>query len=377
MRKIVIINTSNLQKGGALQVAKSFIYETKNHPNYDFHIILGKATKNIFNEMTLFGNTNNFFYTLNVSPTDSIFNLFYYKILLRKLELKIRPNFVISVFGPCYWRPSSTHIIGFANGYYLYEDSPFFLFFNFNKSFLYRLKRRFQLMQLKYEADIFWLETNDAKLRFTSIMKIDSKKSIVASNTASFYFSNKLFYKYIQLPNKKKVRLLYVSSYYVHKNFEIIPEVYKILLERGYDTEFLLTINKLDYEKNHLLKNCKGIHNIGNVDPEFCPYLYNNSDIIFVPSLLETFTAIYPEAMISQKPIVTTNLDFAKSICGNAALFYKYDDPNDAANKIIYLIEDKSLINDLVSKGLDRLKTFDSGETRFAKILNKIETCTF
>ena len=292
-------------------------------------------------------------------------------------SLLIKLSFVISVFGPCYWRPMVNHIIGFANGYYLYEDSPFFKICNLNKGFLFKLIKKLQILQLKYEADLYWLETNDAKLRFTDMMKISSTMSIVTSNAASFYFSNSHINKKIQLPLKNKIRLLYVSSYYIHKNFEIIPLIHQILLQRGYDTEFLITISDSDYSNNDLLVNCDGIYNIGSVDPDICPYLYSQTDFVFVPSLLETFTAIYPEAMISQKPIITTDLDFAKSICCDAALYYKYDNAYDAATKIISLIEDRFLVQNLISKGLCRLTHFDTGETRFLKILNKINSCTF
>lgn len=38
-----------------------------------------------------------------------------------------------------------------------------------------------------------------------------------------------------------------------------------------------------------------------------------------MPSLLECFTATYPEAMRMERPIVTTDLAFAQGLCGEAA----------------------------------------------------------
>ena len=86
MKKIVIINTSNLKKGGALQVAKSFIFETKKYSNIHFHIILGKTTNNIINRKEFSDIVNITFHTVNIHPTDSIFSYFNYKRILKNLE---------------------------------------------------------------------------------------------------------------------------------------------------------------------------------------------------------------------------------------------------------------------------------------------------
>ena len=67
---------------------------------------------------------------------------------------------------------------------------------------------------------------------------------------------------------------------------------------------------------------------------ENCPKLYNQADAMFLPTLLETFSASYPEAMKMERPILTSDLDFAKDICGDAALYFNPLDSYDIANKI-------------------------------------------
>ena len=44
---------------------------------------------------------------------------------------------------------------------------------------------------------------------------------------------------------------------------------------------------------------------------------YAQADIVFVPSLLETFSATYLEAMVANKPLVVAQKDFAKEVCKN------------------------------------------------------------
>jgi glycosyltransferase involved in cell wall biosynthesis len=375
LRTKIFINTSNLQKGGALQVAASFIYECVKYPEFDFIVVLGKASKFCVEIGDFVDFPNIVFHTVDLHPSHSLSNFLNFRKELGRLEKKHSPNCVISVFGPCYWKPRSEHIIGFANGYYLYEDSPFFRKRNQNLSLKYRFKKFLQIKLLKYEANKFWLETEDARYRFIDLFRINPTDVVVATNTASNFFYSPVLTD-LTLPRNDKKRILYVSSYYPHKNFEIIPRVYELLLEKGYDVEFIITISDVEYSKNTLLNKCLGIRNMGFVDPRSCPSLYLQSDIVFVPSLLETFTANYPEAMISKKPIVTSDLPFARAICGNAALYYRFDSPNEAADKIILLIKQKNLSEKLIANGLKRLSSFDTPESRFKKILNNI-LCTF
>ena len=90
---------------------------------------------------------------------------------------------------------------------------------------------------------------------------------------------------------------------------------------------------------------------------------------MFLPTLLETFSASYPEAMKMERPILTSNLDFAIDICGDAALYFNPLDSYDIANKIKTLITDPILYQDLVEKGKNRLKNFETSTSRAEKYL--------
>ena len=61
------------------------------------------------------------------------------------------------------------------------------------------------------------------------------------------------------------------------------------------------------------------------------PELYRNSDICFIPSVLETFSATYVEAMATGRPIVASDLDFAHAVCQESAVYFDPRDPVAAA----------------------------------------------
>ncbi len=371
--KKIILNTSNLQKGGALQVSMSFINECTKYPEITFHIILGRVTGNMINQKELEKYRNLKFHKIDFHPTDSIVSYLKFKMALKRIEREVRPSGVLTVFGPCYWKPVSRHVMGFANGFLLYGDSPYVKSSALNRDLKFVLKKQLHKFLLRKEADYFWTETQDAKLRLARFLRISNERIIVASNTCSNYFQNSVNSVSESIFSKNKVKILYISSYYKHKNFAIIPLVYDKLLSKGYNCEFQVTLKPEDFEFNDGLKNCSGVFNLGPIMPSDCARLYAVCDIVFVPSLLEIFTAVYPEAMISKKPIVTSNLDFAVSVCGDAALYYDFSSPEDAATKIIDVIENKKLRSTLVENGLKRLSSFDNSESRFYKILQTLK----
>lgn len=369
----IILNTSNLQKGGALQVSKSFIDECTKYPEIIFHIILGRETGKMINEEDFEKFPNLKFYKVDIHPTDSICSYFKFKIALNRIERIVIPSGVLTVFGPCYWKPVSKHVMGFANGLLIYDDSPYVKSSLLNRDLKFLIKKYLHKFLLRTEADWFWTETYDSKLRLAKFMGISNSRIIVATNTYSSYFKENANFDIEPISSKRKLKILYVSSNYKHKNFGFIPLVYNELVFQGYNCEFQVTLKPEDFENTDGLKNCIGVVNLGPIRPSDCPRYYSACDIVFVPSLLEIFTAVYPEAMISKRPIVTSNLDFAVSICGDAALYYDFSSPHDAASKIIDVIENEELRIMLVENGLKRLSSFDNSESRFYKILQTLK----
>ena len=363
----IIINTSNLQKGGALQVALSMLNEANKNTDHQFFAFLGRESSKVINEEE-FDNLS--FYHCNIHPTDSIFSFFKFNRILSNWEQEISADRVITIFGPCYWKPKAKHIMGFANGYLLYEDTYFFTKYPVHKSISYRLKKILHQLFLKREAQLYWTETQDSKIRLSRFLSRNENAVVVASNNASNYFREKELAELDKLTPKNYFRLVYVSSYYQHKGFEILKEIVDILNVNNQQIELVVTLNDKDYDQCFV--DSKGVINIGPVHPKYCPSIYDSSDVVIIPSLLETFSASYPEAMISNKPIITSDLPFARDICEEAALYFDPSNPQSAVDHIVNLMNSKELYKEQVKFGNERVLEFDLPENRFDKILNKI-----
>ena len=102
-----------------------------------------------------------------------------------------------------------------------------------------------------------------------------------------------------------------------------------------------------------LLNDCKlninaeidTIINVGPIRIEEAPSLYKECDAMFLPTLLECFSASYVESMKMEKPILTSDMGFAWTVCNNAAIYFDPMDANDIAAKIIELFNSKLPFN--------------------------------
>jgi hypothetical protein len=368
----IIINASLNYNGGGLQVALSFINTCKSFPDNIYHVF---ASKNVASQLEEKVFPSNFiFYHI---PTLKFYEFSSY---LSKLEGIIEPDVVFSIFGPVYWRPHVFHVVGFAQGHYIYDDSPFWKKVSIPNKLQWKLKKYIHLCYLRRDADVFIVETEDVALRLNKLLK---KTCYVVPNTYSSYFGQYLFEKgecnqILPLKDKGEFRLLSVCTPYSHKNLEIIPSVVDSLIEEGYDNiRFIITASDIIYKKMIPEAYRKYVTTTGTISPQNVPQLYFECDAVFVPSLLECFTANFPEAMVMGKPILASDLSFSHSICGNAALFFDPLVPFDIADKIIKLLENPLLRNELVELGKRRLSIFKTSEERAKAFLDICFECAF
>lgn len=174
--------------------------------------------------------------------------------------------------------------------------------------------------------------------------------------------------------NEKMVTMLTVSSTAVHKNLGIMVPVSEYLerVHPDFRFRFVLTCDEASFPlPEHLRKHFVFI---GKVDVAECPNLYEQADIMFMPTLMECFTATYPEAMRMEVPIVTTDLEFARGLCGDAACYYSAVDADAAAEAIYKVAMDEAYRLQLTSNGKKQLKKFDNYEQRAEKLVGILES---
>lgn len=367
----IIVNCSSLKTGGALQVGLSFLNEIINNKDHEFYVVLSDELEEQLNK-DLFSKRFKF-YNYSIRPT--IANaLFGFDSYLSSLEKKISPDVVFSVFGPTYWKPKSKHIVGYAKPQYIYKsETPFFDKISFLNKIKLWCKGKLHIHDFNNFASEYITESPDVSKKLRQILK-SGVVHTVTNNSSRIYGTRGLWEENINLKSFDGITLLTISANYPHKNLNIIPKVVSFLrcANPNFKFRFILSIeeNELgdisEEQKKHIIF-------LGKVNVNECPNLYSQSDIMFLPTLLECFSASYPEAMKMEVPIITSDLSFARGICEDAAYYVDPLSPKEIGEAIVKVSSDNTLQKKLIDSGRKQLKKFDTPEQRAKKYLQIIE----
>ena len=174
-------------------------------------------------------------------------------------------------------------------------------------------------------------------------------------------------------------KLLYLTYYYPHKNLEILIEVASRVRDLGRNYRIILTIAANQHENAaRLLQDIHDRHlddiivNVGPVAMADVPSLYRGCDGLLMPTLLESFSGTYVEAMYHRIPIFTSDLDFARGVCGDAACYFDPHDADDIVDKIDAVFDDPSRVAALASAGarvVDSLPDWQGAFDRYQDII--------
>lgn len=354
-------------KGGSLQGVVSIIRELVKFNENEYHIVLSKEVKEQLQGIVFPENMH--LYDLPYKVGNRTVNLFLNRGYFNRLERELKPDVVLCTSGPMYWKSKAPCLMGFNLPHHIYRESPYFDSIGTAAKTRWFLRRTFHRFYFRREGTAFFVQTDDVNERLREYL--DRKEVFTVPNTFSVAYRNIEEFPN-KLPERKEgeVRCLTISAYYPHKNLGIIKKVVDCLEAKGRkDIRFVVTLPQNYYDQLFPASYKDRIVNMGFVPSKEGPSLYKECDIMFLPTLLECFSASYAEAMIMQKPIITSDMGFAYCVCKDAAVYFNPVDANDIADKLVTLIDDKDLQDSLVKKGVEQLKQFGTSEDRAQGVL--------
>ncbi len=364
----IIINNGSTFKGGAEQVALSFIEECKKYTDNEYYVIIGQT---LAPQINIHEYPDNFrFFILNKRPASGLITFIKSMQWFRKLERKIHPDCVISTGGHGgYWKPNVPTICGFNIPHHIYPESPYFKLISLKKRIYWEVRKYIDFLFFN-KIDAIIVQTRDVGERLKK--NVRNKPIYTVYNTIHSAFINGQ-YSIKKLPEQPsdEVRFLTVSSHYPHKNLVVIKKVIELLKETKYtNIRFVLTLP--DEVFNRCFEDTyKGfIYNVGPVPIKEVPALYRECDFMFLPTLLECFSASYVEAMHMGKAILTSDLSFAHAVCKDAAIYFDPIDPYDIYYKMMVLIHNVPLQKELIANGKSRLASYNTPALRAQKYLD-------
>ncbi len=303
---------------------------------------------------------------------------------LQKLINEYRPDIVYTMAGPAYISSSQPHIMGISNPYITHGRAEAFLI-NKNRRELIKLllSTCYQVLHAR-RADSWIFQTETARIGFIRRFKVASEKTHVIPNAIDNEFRR---YFHGSLPHlirpEQPVVFFCPAADYWHKALSCIPAIAKALRNlhstNNKNFKFILTLPHDSQQLEFIRKKAekygviKHIDNIGPYNYADAISLLEKADIVFAPSILETFSATYLEAFASKRPLIVADRDFARSICNGGALYIEPFSPQNSAQKINELIINRKLQKSLINYGLKILDKYGNQEIRIKNIISLLK----
>ncbi len=375
----ILVNASTCVAGGGIQVSTAFIRQAWRDPRG--HEFLFAVSPHLMRNLESLL-TEDDRQVVQISPSPArLFRGRSSRRRLLSLERDFRPDLVFSIASPSYVKFKSKELARFTDPQVSHPSKMSFRVLSLADRCDLVLRCRYKIFWLR-KADFFQVQTMTSKNGLVKRVGLPAERIEVVPNTFSDVFSKVPSTAPRNHRDRRLVRLFVLASPYPHKNLTIVPEVASILKkeDREHEYRFAMTLPKTNKETRKFWRRVEAagveamIENAGVLKLEECPAWYVKSDIVFLPTLLETFSATYPEAMQMGKPIVTTDLDFARDICGDAAVFYSPLSARSAADAIRKVAGDEEFAKTLIARGYEQLKKYPSPEEKYRRQLDWIET---
>jgi len=281
--------------------------------------------------------------------------------------------------GPAYIKFPVYHLMGISNPYITHADIDVFKTNgNFIQNIQLLLKTLYQLYK-STKANHFIFQTEAARDNYCARTCISPSRTSVINN--AFDMEMKSDISQFARRERKRERSFTIfcpGAAYSHKAFQFIPDLaleLRVLLKKPF--QFVLTLPDSDImklidakvKKFDLINHVK---NIGPYDYNDIASLYSESDLVYVPSLLETFSATYLEAMVANKILVVANKKFAKDVCEEYAVYVDPLNALESAKTFQSIINNPTEYQNKSKISNSILNKFGNQKQRYEKIVDLI-----
>ena len=236
-------------------------------------------------------------------------------------------DIVYTMAGPAYVRFSITHLMGISNPFlthasiidvlraYGFLDSLWIFFLTSYQAFWSLQADKF-IFQTRQSRDGFCRRFG-VRLTSCSVIPNAFDDSLLSQITVSSTSSR-----------QDTTHILVPGAPYVHKMYQILPRVALEMTRNGFTSfKFILTLSHSSSIYKRTISEAKRlgvsgfISSIGSYSYGEISSIYNSVDLVFVPSVIETFSALYFEALCFNKLLVCADRQHARDVCGDSAIY--------------------------------------------------------
>jgi len=166
-------------------------------------------------------------------------------------------------------------------------------------------------------------------------------------------------------PVKKEPYILYVGSEFEYKNVDVLIDVFCRLARAGLPHD-LVICGKRDPRRFPRLRSLvrrsameERVIFLDYLPKADLPGLYSRAELLVFPSSYEGFGLPLLEAMACGCPVASSWAASMPEVCGDAAAYFDPGDPEDMLRTVGAVLGDRSRLETMRRKGLDRSEKFD------------------
>jgi glycosyltransferase involved in cell wall biosynthesis len=371
MKSSLLLDFSSIRRGGGVQLALNFLngVERTRVSEFDLcYLLPGDGELHARKEE--FGRA----YTCIASvplPQRLVF-------VRREAQKFMQHNHVRAIFtffGPGIPHPKEVvSIVNVAFPTICYSDSPFWKHLFVKESLKLRFINSGRRWQIR-GATCLLAETELMKSRLARSVPFLIDKIHVIPPSPSLFIQDQERRVY-----GKCKRFLLLSGLAPHKNLWRLYEVARLAKVAGIECRFVMTVQRDAWLSS--LHDRTDIDDaivdryfefVGPVPSAKIGQLYESCDVLMNLSDLESFSSNYMESWKMGLPLICSDRDFSRQICGESALYVEPHQPDTVLRGMQRLVESPELRQSLSAEGKQRLANLPSLTERYDRIAEVIQ----
>lgn len=303
---------------------------------------------------------------------------YYNRSVFEKWAKDAKADKIISLGNIAFPAAGIPQLLLIQNAFLFYPESPAWSRMNVRQFAYNRMMNAYTAKHLKF-ANAYAVQTEVMKERLCRLFDVDPAKVDIVPNAINFSPDANTRTQ----PSNKDIHLLVLSKYYVHKNFEILIPLAKAIQRHRSGMTITLTLAPdeskdtaafLDTIQKEQLGEV--IKNRGHVPLAEIRNVFQHYDGLLLPTLLESFSGTYLEAMKAGRPIFTSRFDFATHICRDAAFYFNPLHADSILNTITQAFINQEEIDRKVARGYELLREMPDWQSvaqSFSEIIDRFE----
>lgn len=296
---------------------------------------------------------------------------------LKQWEKSVKPDVIYSLVAPCYFSFKSKEVMRVSNAWVTHPNEYAKRTLTWKDKVYNAIYYTIQRMLIK-KGKYFAVQTDYMAEQVARLAKVPRENVKTIGNILP------VIYKSLDctpVQESDYVDIACVAAPYPHKNLDIIPSILKHLRDdRGIinvrihvtmpESSTLWQRMRDELKRDGLMEN---VVNHGRLTQEQLAELYRHCQLMFLPTLLEVFSASLLEGMYFQLAIVASDLPFNREVTKDAALYFRPTDGRDAAEKIAEVINNGELREKLIENGMERITHFGDYDGHYKGVISFLE----